>query len=466
MVIKSKPKIVRNDRNTLFADQRSLAKAYFNGKDAQIINISNTGACISNGGKPQIGKGYNIEIHFAEYKIISCSADVIWIDGDKIGLKFTDSTIPVGVISALNKVSDSYNKITTETNAFEKLPPAFICELEKFKIYIKNVKDQLDSIDSFLEIENIDFYDNAKRIIKDVLFPQLAQKLISYSKAFDDMRSTIFKDEIKDTVIDLFKKEVLPIMVDGSFPKRALNKPRGYAGDSEMMNQIYRHDAEGRTLFAAFMHYYAINEPSGFSVRYRRGFFTSQIEKTIQTNSQATIVALACGPAVEIAKFLEKTTDHLEGVNFVLLDQDKAALLDAKKNIDTAIEAKNIKCNFHYIPLSVRDIVARDGMKNTFHDDVQFDLIYTAGLYDYLDQPLAVMLTGQLTTKLRKGGSLFIGNFSVSLPSKTMLELFLDWHLIYRNREEMLSLASDSFRKTLHVDDTGHQWILEISQQA
>src|SRR5262249_8800064 len=71
-----------------------------------------------------------------------------------------------------------------------------------------------------------------------------------------------------------------------------------------------------------------------------------------------------------------------------------------------------------------------------------FDLIYAAGLYDYLVQPLARRLTRLLFDMLRPGGRLLIGNVVPGMQGAGYMEAYMDWWLIYRNACDMHDLAA------------------------
>jgi cyclopropane fatty-acyl-phospholipid synthase-like methyltransferase len=72
-----------------------------------------------------------------------------------------------------------------------------------------------------------------------------------------------------------------------------------------------------------------------------------------------------------------------------------------------------------------------------------FDFVYSAGLYDYLDQRLATRLTAKLFDYLRPEGRLLLANFHTNNHGTGFMEAFMDWWLIYRTDEQMLSVANE-----------------------
>jgi len=79
----------------------------------------------------------------------------------------------------------------------------------------------------------------------------------------------------------------------------------------------------------------------------------------------------------------------------------------------------------------------------------EYDLVYTAGLYDYIqtfpneDNKGTVALTANLFKLVKPGGSLIIGNFSLNNPAHMVfpMEYVMDWQLIYRSQEDMIEFA-------------------------
>ena len=69
------------------------------------------------------------------------------------------------------------------------------------------------------------------------------------------------------------------------------------------------------------------------------------------------------------------------------------------------------------------------------------DLIYAAGLFDYLSDRRATAIINALFARLREGGLLVIGNVAAGCPIFTT-EFLGDWSLRFRTRDEMARWAS------------------------
>jgi extracellular factor (EF) 3-hydroxypalmitic acid methyl ester biosynthesis protein len=89
---------------------------------------------------------------------------------------------------------------------------------------------------------------------------------------------------------------------------------------------------------------------------------------------------------------------------------------------------------FRFLHKAIKNIIVR----GTEHKE--YDLIYSAGLFDYLSDPVALMAAQQLFKSVRPGGKLVIGNFNVNNPTQVVMDYALDWELIYRSEEDLLEL--------------------------
>ena len=77
----------------------------------------------------------------------------------------------------------------------------------------------------------------------------------------------------------------------------------------------------------------------------------------------------------------------------------------------------------------------------TRHLDVGlFDLVYSTGLFDYLQQPVARRLVTNLFQLLNPGGRLLVANFLPGIRDVGYMEAFMDWRLVYRDEDALNAL--------------------------
>ncbi len=94
-----------------------------------------------------------------------------------------------------------------------------------------------------------------------------------------------------------------------------------------------------------------------------------------------------------------------------------------------------VKLNF--IHKAIKNVITR-GLQES-----NFDLIYSAGLFDYFSDPVAQMGAKALFKRLKPGGRLIIGNFNLTTPNQFAMRLALDWSLIYRSFDDLKRLFGD-----------------------
>jgi SAM-dependent methyltransferase len=218
------------------------------------------------------------------------------------------------------------------------------------------------------------------------------------------------------------------LVLQDPFTHRAATKPRGYAGDAVMMDFIYTgKPPAGTTAQGAEVFNATTCAGMGLSVRYRRQLLKSLIDDTVVSQAAPRLLSVASGHCRELEGSLAETA-HFAG-EFVALDQDPLSCAEVAR----VHAAHRVRVVNH----GVRDLVSGPLAATLGH----FDLIYSAGLYDYLPDVLARRLTQRLLSLLRPGGRLLLANFVPGGTGRGYMELFMDWTLVLRNEAAMRTLA-------------------------
>ncbi len=278
-------------------------------------------------------------------------------------------------------------------------------------------------------------------------------------KELEDQTKHFSKDE-NEAHGFFFRKQVWDFILHSTFMARTNLKPRGYAGDYEMMKMIYDNELVGQTIFARLLHSYPLQIPASDAVRNRRIMIAKHIREEIENHKDSDFraMSIACGPAEEIGEVFSDM-DEAGNVHFTLLDQDTEALRVAMNTVNQLELEKGISIDVRYINDSVRSMLR---IKDLPGEWGRFDFIYSMGLFDYLTPPVARAVLARLYEMLRPGGRLVVGNFHSKNPDKAFMEYWLDWVLYHRTEEEMLDLASDlPGESRIFFEDTGCQMFLE-----
>jgi extracellular factor (EF) 3-hydroxypalmitic acid methyl ester biosynthesis protein len=225
------------------------------------------------------------------------------------------------------------------------------------------------------------------------------------------------------------------------FMHRATTKPLGYAGDYEMMNMLYRDHEEGATPFGRAMNRYATQEAAARATINRIDLLVGLLCDEIEGRGRSRlspylrIASVGCGPAFEVQQLLTRYPGLGSAVDITLIDQEEEAIAQCEGVIGPLATRTGAKLTT--VRQSLRTLIAADARLE------DYDLVYSAGLFDYLSDRVFRSVLRFLYDALAPGGRLAVGNFAAGNPSRQAMEYFSDWVLIHRTREDLLAFADD-----------------------
>jgi extracellular factor (EF) 3-hydroxypalmitic acid methyl ester biosynthesis protein len=235
----------------------------------------------------------------------------------------------------------------------------------------------------------------------------------------NDMVNNI-KDEKE---AQLFRKLIEPVLNENTLYGYTYLKPLGYAGDFMLIERMYQEYVSKDPKWEKWDIYYHSHEATK-AVRNRKKYFVKIMEQLISKSSgPVNVLILGSGPATDVHDFFLRNPKA--DVAFDLLDIDQRA-------IDYAIEKNNMflhKINF------TRMNVLR------FQPYKKYDLIWSAGLFDYLNDRLFTGLINRFKNNLKHDGEMIIGNFSQNNPTQRVMEVIGEWFLNHRSSKHLTQLA-------------------------
>jgi extracellular factor (EF) 3-hydroxypalmitic acid methyl ester biosynthesis protein len=225
-------------------------------------------------------------------------------------------------------------------------------------------------------------------------------------------------------------------MLEDPYIARAVHKPRGYAGDAELIEMIYsRRPPEGTSPLGLKLFDTSIGFTAAEAVRLRRDYAQMVVEQAHGDGKR--VLSLACGHFGEGRDLIGK---DLSG--FVLVDQDTLSLGEVRRRYGAGLECHEANV-FSYL----RTAAARGE---------RFDLVYTLGLTDYLDERAMQLLHRMVKAVLKPGGTFLLANFMPMHLAIGWLDAVMEWHLIYREPQKLLGYATaQGFSARTWVDPTG-----------
>jgi extracellular factor (EF) 3-hydroxypalmitic acid methyl ester biosynthesis protein len=250
--------------------------------------------------------------------------------------------------------------------------------------------------------------------------------------------------------------------------KRTNLKPRGYAGDADMMVMLYENQYVGNYVFNRLMHKHPVETPASQAVRNRRRWIPQVMRATRDCFPNLgpggfRILSLACGPAWELQDLLLAPEDF-ETYHVTLLDQDTHALECARTGIRKVEAARDARIRVRYIHDSVRTMLRKPDLAERLGGKYHF--IYTMGLFDYLTPPVARAVLRRIFGLLVPGGTLAVGNYHVKNPSKLYMEYWADWVLYHRTEQDMLNLIEglEGAAHKIEFEATGSQMFMQLDR--
>lgn len=200
-------------------------------------------------------------------------------------------------------------------------------------------------------------------------------------------------------------------------------KPHGYAGDFEVIDKLYLRKTSTDPRLANWDHYFH-SQKAVKAVRNRKGYFKKLLFDIERNNQHRTIHVLniGSGPGRDMYEYFNETPGT--NVHIDCVDIDKNAIQYAQSLCNRYRE----RIKFHN-----RNILR-------FRPDKKYDLIWSAGLFDYLSDNLFCYLISNLIKHVKSDGAMVIGNFSKNNPCRSYME-FGQWFLIHRSEEHLKSLA-------------------------
>ena len=443
-----------------------------------VIDISATGLAMDLDDQTTLPPGTSIdelELLFRDSVFWQGSATSVYhVQGhtQRAGLRFSSGLLDLQLVQVADSLESRLEQSLRERRTNESiLSVEWRASIAELRGLLEDVKEVFDATD-----DSLDPSSGPESTDQTALFERVFEK---WSDAFYSRQEHLFQlsssinPKHRERAHSYASRELLPLFYPSPMYQRAFDKPLGYAGDFRLIEMYFSDNLSGENLYPQFLQYLAQRYPLGKAVRSREGLMRRIIRETIETTASSRIVSLACGPAIELKNLLNEFPSSNHSTEFVIVDQDEQAMHFAHNALSRALlspgsaVAQRVRLNGLHI--SVKQILrpSDETEAEVINSSLgNADLIYAAGLYDYLPETVAVALTKSLYDHLRPGGRLFIGNLKECPVSSWIMEYVLSWHLQYRTEETMENLAAPLVAKgaesRVTLDDTQLCVFLEV----
>lgn len=230
------------------------------------------------------------------------------------------------------------------------------------------------------------------------------------------------------------------------FWNRSFHKPHGYAGDFTMIEWMYELEGDPcvdptQPAIVNLLDHLYWTVDSVQAVCERRRFFAELLRREHdRRDGSLRVLDLATGGARYLRDYL--ATRDAGQVEVTIVDQDPAAIAFCEQRSLAAWRAV-----VSPLCVPIRQVATRlDG---------SFDVILSAGLFDYLDDSEASALLDHLSSRSSPDGVIAISNFHPADRSAVVKSWITDWHLRYRDEAACSSLFADRSKVTTRRSQNG-----------
>lgn len=388
--------------------------------------------------------------------ICEASLDEAWLDVD--------------IFSPVNQREKLRNEFAQFMKEWEKIHTV----LPEFKVVVADMQTLLADLRRWMEQVELGIRSAPSgdlQTVENEVLEELRQPIIPAINGlfgrFEQIASRV-DAELQPAHRTYIKRQLHPLVLCSPFAYRTYHKPLGYAGDYEMVNMILGNPLEGSSLFAKMVNLWFLLQAPAEAHRNRINYLCSklavEVTRLAQRGQRARILNLGCGPAGEVQRFLAENA-LCEQASFNLLDFNDETLehtthtlgeLKARyrRNTEIVLEKK-----------SVHQILKEESRSFDSAASRKYDLVYCAGLFDYLSDRICKRLMDVFYEMLAPGGLLVATNVDAANPIRNGMEYILEWHLVYRNQAQLQALIPDrapagSF--TVRSDQTGVNIFIEV----
>ncbi|MDB4991611.1 MAG: SAM-dependent methyltransferase [Myxococcaceae bacterium] len=316
----------------------------------------------------------------------------------------------------------------------------------QFRSWVADVASFLDTTRRFLDREEreISLFDRAtQEAVSDELLtavtPDIIQRMNEAALELGALARTV-PASAEQEHRSFLQSRLNPYLEAAPFIWRAKHKPLGYAGDYEMMNMLYRDHREGATLFGKALNVWATQQPAARANINRIDYIGEKLQAALANKpagERLRVASIGCGPAREIYAFLSAFPALGARLDVALIDQEERAIAHCERTL--APLAARTGARVRVIKESARRLLTDRELGSALG---KCDLIYSAGLFDYLAARSFSALLTVLYKALDDQGTLLVGNVATHNPDRAQMEYVAEWFLHHRSPAELLALTT------------------------
>jgi extracellular factor (EF) 3-hydroxypalmitic acid methyl ester biosynthesis protein len=296
--------------------------------------------------------------------------------------------------------------------------------------------------------------------------PPLGPKLAGLYAAFEAAAAQVPPEE--EVAHKAFARRAMhPVIMCSPFNFRVFTKPLGYAGDYEMVNMILRDPFEGQSAYAKLYNSFTLAMGPGAAHRNRITMLTERLQvetcRVAQEGRRMEALNIGCGPAAEVQQFIRQD-GAAEMCRMDLMDFNQETLEYAQDQVDRAARQAQRSFSGEYLHKSIHDLLKESSRRHQAPEP-KYDLVYSAGLFDYLSDRVCERILSLFCSWTRPGGLVVITNVHPANPVRYYMEHVLEWYLQYRTESDLKRLVPQGLEGVTATDSTGLNVFLDIRKR-
>ena len=241
-----------------------------------------------------------------------------------------------------------------------------------------------------------------------------------------------------------FREAIAPWFSQSWFMDRAVQKPRGYPGDYEMLEAIYEKQPRSTGIGEALDRYF-LQTSLARAVRGRKDWMRDFLHGFVSSRSAGLrVLDIACGPCREIREL--GSVKGLRPFSLHALDLDDAALEFSETMLRQAeVEIGDLR-------MTRQNVLRLTSGPRNVEKFGRFDLIYSVGLYDYLTDKALTRLLHGTAQMLAPGGRYVVAFKDSDRYDCTEYQWHVDWYFFQRSEAECRRLLDQSGLRVLAME--------------
>lgn len=333
------------------------------------------------------------------------------------------------------KIRAEFNLFLKDWQKFYKVSREFKEIVADMQTFLYDLRLWLDKVGARIELQPEHKRDELERKFLTGLCEPAMQAFAALFEKFERLAAAA--EPASRLSCNLYAKRALhPLVLCSPFMHRTYTKPLGYAGDYEMVRMMTLDPFQGGSLYAKILNAFFLNTPPVVAHRNRIDTLVKHLQaETLRANQKgrrAKVFNLGCGPAAEIQRFM-RDVNGSSLTDFTLLDFNDETAAFAQRTLSHIRNQHARKTGLDVIKKSVVQLL-KDRSK---FKPGSYDLVYCAGLFDYLTDNVCTRLLEVFYELAAPGGLVLVSNVDACNPSRGWMECMVDWFLVYRDANKM-----------------------------